>query len=103
MGPGTETPSPEGTWDQAARKEVIAYRDPAVDRQMPVKILPCPKLRLRAVKMSMGKGTIKAQPLLRSNFFHFDVVSAKTGWRIPLWEILDPPLELRMKHYFFDT
>ena len=47
MGPETET---GGTWDQSARQEVTSYRDPPrVDRQTPVKTLPCPKLRLRAV------------------------------------------------------
>ena len=40
----------EGTWDQAARQEVTSYRDPPLDRQMPVKILPCPKIRLRVGK-----------------------------------------------------
>ena len=41
---------PEGTWDRAARQEVTSYRDPMwTDRQTPVKILPCPKLRLQAV------------------------------------------------------
>ena len=40
----------EGTWDQAARQEVTSYRDPMwTDRQTPVKILLCPKLRLQAV------------------------------------------------------
>ena len=28
MGPGTDTPPPEGTWDQAARQEVTSYRNP---------------------------------------------------------------------------
>ena len=40
--PWTETP--------LARQELTSYRDPPVDRQTPVKTLPCPKLRLRAVK-----------------------------------------------------
>ena len=48
MGPGTET-LPEGTWDQAARQEVTSYRDPPMDRQTPLKALPCPKLHLWAV------------------------------------------------------
>ena len=39
----------EGTWDQTARVKVKSYIDPPVDRQMLLKTLPCPKLRLRAV------------------------------------------------------
>ena len=39
----------KGTWNQAARQEVTSYRDPPVDRQTPLKILPCPKLCLRTV------------------------------------------------------
>ena len=42
MGQGTETPL-EGTWDQAARQEVISYKDipppPSVDRQTLLKKL----------------------------------------------------------------
>ena len=41
----------KGTWDQAARQEVISYRDPSVDRQTPVKTIPCPKLCFLAVMM----------------------------------------------------
>ena len=40
----------EGTWDQAARQEMTSYTS-LVDRQTPVKTLPCPKLRLRVVMM----------------------------------------------------
>ena len=42
----------EGTWDQVVRLEVASYKDPSVDKQTPMKILPilpCPKLLLRAV------------------------------------------------------
>ena len=40
----------EGTLDQAARHEVTSYRDPPpLDRQTPVKTLPCSKLPLRAI------------------------------------------------------
>ena len=55
--PQTETPKetprdpPEGTCDLAARQEVTSYRDTPVDRQTPVKILPCQKLRLQAIKI----------------------------------------------------
>ena len=52
----TETPwdrdSSEGTWDQAAKQELTSYKDPRRgqnDRHTLLKILPCPKLRLRAV------------------------------------------------------
>ena len=41
--PCTETPY-RYAWDHAARQEVTSYRDFPVDRQTPVKILPCPKL-----------------------------------------------------------
>ena len=37
----------------SVRGEVSLDRHPPVDRQTPVKTLPCPKLRLRAVNMKM--------------------------------------------------
>ena len=46
---------PEGAWDQVARQEVTSYRDPPVNRQTPVKTLPCSKLRLWGVTI-MSKG-----------------------------------------------
>ena len=45
---GNEQRLLEGIWDQGARQEVTSYRDP-MDRQTPVKILPCPKLHLREI------------------------------------------------------
>ena len=57
-----DPPPLEGTWDQAqrplegtcgqaARQDATSFRDPPTTRirHTPVKILPCPKLRLRAV------------------------------------------------------
>ena len=35
----------EGTWDQSTRQEVSSYREPPLDRQTPVKILPCPSFK----------------------------------------------------------
>ena len=43
LGSETET-TLEGTWDQTVTSyRVISYRDPPVDRQTPVKTLPCPQ------------------------------------------------------------
>ena len=52
MRPGTETPL-EGTWDQTAKQELTPYRELPMDRMTDTcKKLPCPKLRLRAVKIT---------------------------------------------------
>ena len=55
MGPETETPL-EGTWDQTTRQEVTSYRDPPpwTEGQPCVKTLPCSKLRLRVVLLSVA-------------------------------------------------
>ena len=52
----TWTP-PEGTWDQEARQELTSYTDPplSTEWQTCVKILPCPKLCLRAVNIYLHK------------------------------------------------
>ena len=51
--PGTRPPHPQ---DQTPPPgpDTPQTRPPPVDRHTPVNILPCPKLRLRAVKMQIG-------------------------------------------------
>ena len=56
-------PFPEGTWDQVTRHEVTSYRDPPrTERHMLLKILPCPKLRLRAVEKNVSKNLPPLRP-----------------------------------------
>ena len=80
--------------------------------QTGVKILPCPKLRLRAVNRRMRwlhvPHNALADPRLlgpppppfQCNFFHFHAscqimgfYRKLWGWRLPVWEILDPSLQ----------
>ena len=49
MGLGTETPRRNMGAGSQARSDIIEDPRPLVDRQTPVKILPYPELRLRAV------------------------------------------------------
>ena len=66
--PGPRTPQEHGP---------PRSRHPPVDRHIPVNILPCPKLRLRAVKMKEigpnggGRGRIRSTPLDPSMEFMF--------------------------------
>ena len=56
MGPGTEIPLPRRNMGPGSQTGSGIIQRPPMNRHIPVKILPCPKLLLQAVKIFLGVG-----------------------------------------------
>ena len=56
MGPGTEIPLPRKNMGPGSQTGSGIIQRPPMNRHIPVKILPCPKLLLQAVKIFLGVG-----------------------------------------------